>query len=673
MISQTKKLIILSYVHHIYKNYVKFKMHHRPTFIPTLDISEGKAVLVRNGKVYKILGDPYEKAEFLSINAHFQVVDIDAAMGIGSNKELIKKIAESFQCYVGGGIRTYEQAVEYLNSSAKRVIISTAISTELIQKINKERLIVAFDIDNNYKVFKQGRKEFMEKNLFELIDQFIGNIETMTITFHDMEGTCKGIPMDHVKKIKDYVVDKNIKLIVAGGIASINEINELLLMDVIPQFGSGFWNSKFTLGDVFQCVSNIIIQIKNVVYEGTKLIPTIVQSIDGQVLGVTFSTPETLKMSVDTRIATFRSRDTGNIWIKGATSGNYHKVINVHYCCDGTSVRFVVDGNNFCHTGSESCFGYTDPARISLRSMQRMIKDKSNSSNLNEKSYTRDLMNDKPKIISKILEEAEELICATEYDEIVHEASDLIYFMLMYLQKHNVEIDDVNSELIKRRYVVQKDDYGIETKNKDKLKIGIILANMPHQFVFEYIEDLFDTQIKKKNESDRCLEYVCDNPQIMIIPTKPKDVSTLINNGFLDAVVSFEDIIINYPANVEKMPILKNKTKNVSIVIACKQGITLEVLKEENKRKKLVIMAEYVKLTSEWVRKQGLIAKIVHVTGSSESYLVNDLCDMCVVVCDTGATLRANDLVALDVLVTTNISLFIHPHKKDLFHSIIGK
>ena len=63
-------------------------MQHRPSFIPTLDISNGQAVLVKHGQVYKILGDPMEKAKFISIGTHFQIVDIDAAMGIGSNKDL---------------------------------------------------------------------------------------------------------------------------------------------------------------------------------------------------------------------------------------------------------------------------------------------------------------------------------------------------------------------------------------------------------------------------------------------------------------------------------------------------------------------------------------------------------------------------------------------------------
>lgn len=114
------------------------KMSTIPTlFIPTLDISNGKAVIIKNGKVDKILGDPLEKAQFLSITKNFQLTDVDRATGTGDNKEIIKAITTLYPCYVGGGIRTYEDAYEMINSNARRVIISTGAS-ELIDKLPKK-------------------------------------------------------------------------------------------------------------------------------------------------------------------------------------------------------------------------------------------------------------------------------------------------------------------------------------------------------------------------------------------------------------------------------------------------------------------------------------------------------------------------------------------------------
>jgi len=644
-------------------------MDYKPSFIPTLDISKGQAVLVKKGQVYKYLGDPLEKAEFISIGGHFQLVDIDAAKGEGSNKELLMKIVKKHPCYVGGGIRTKQDAIDFLNNSARRVIVSTALSMDLLSVIPKERLIVAFDVDENNKVFKNGRNGYMDKNLFEMIDEFATNIETMTVTFHHAEGTNSGIPLDQVEQIRDYVKQYNIKLIVAGGINSIDDISELIDLGVTPQFGSGFWNGKFTLGELYECVSGKILSMKCVEYKGEKMIPTIVQSIEGVVLGLVFSTPATVKQSADSRRATFFSREKLDVWVKGATSGNYHDVVGIHYCCDGTSLRFVVAGNKFCHTGSESCFGHQDPARASLRSMQKLLQEKLKSSGQN--SYTMSLMQDPFKIHSKLLEEAEELVCARDPDDIAHEAADLIFFMLMYLQKQGVDISEVESELIKRRYTVIKDDFEVKMKNKDKFKIGVILNNMPAQFVFEYLEVLFKTKIRKANDNPRCLKFECDNPNIMIVQTKPKDISTLINMGILDAVVSYKDIIINYPTNVTEISIPQTKTKQVSIVVACKNEVTLEQLKEKNKIEKVAIMAEYVQLATTWAEDNALKAKITHLSGSAESLLVNDLCDMCVVVCDSGSTLVANGLKILATLVTTNINLFVHPKKMKFFNGLL--
>jgi phosphoribosyl-AMP cyclohydrolase / phosphoribosyl-ATP pyrophosphohydrolase len=648
--------------------------HQKPNFIPTLDISQGKAVLVKHGEIYKILGNPLEKAQFLSIHNSIQVIDLDAAMNKGSNREIIKKIARKYPCYVGGGIRTYEDASYFLDSSAKRVIISTALSYELVSKIPKNRLIVAFDIDEEYRVFTHGRGHYHEKKLFDLIEEYKEYIEVMTITFHCAEGTCQGIPLNQVKEINQYLEkyekykSLNIRLIVAGGIHTIQEINDLLDLDVIPQFGSGFWNGHFTLGDVFESLAKRA--SKFVEHHGVKLVPTIVQSIEGIVLGLVFCTPESIKTSVDTRIATFFSRDRNSLWVKGATSGEYHQVKGIHFCCDGTSIRMVVEGNTFCHTGSESCFGYSDPSRANLRSIQRLIQQKIKG-NLSEKSYTKSLLQDKFKINSKIMEEAEELICAKGYDEIVHETADLIYFMLMFLQKHEVEIRDVESELIKRRYHVANHKKEIVIKNKEKLKIGIMTTNVPKNAIIDYLQELFHTKITKKNESDRNYEYLCENNNLVIIPTKPKDVAVLMNNGFLDAVVSYEDIILNYSVNAEKIGVTQNKNKSVKIIIACQRGMNIEKLKEINKSNKLTIMAEYVELTSDWVRKHNLDAKIVHVHGSSESYLVNNLCDLCVVVCDSGTTLKENNLEILDVIVETSLNLFVHPSKKEMFFKLL--
>ena len=232
--------------------------------IPTIDISKGKAVLVNKGNVVIDNGDPFERANELSINTDFQIVDIDAAKGLGSNKEIIKKISNKYSCYVGGGIRTKEIAYEYLNQNIKRVVISSSIfnNKELLKEIPKNRMIIALDIDDNYEILIKGRTEKLNKNLFDVIKENLEYISMLTITFHNTEGTGEGIDLNKVHKIKIFLDEltkeknvENIRLVVAGGIKNINEIKDLISMNVSPQFGYALWKGLFTLGDIY---SNII-------------------------------------------------------------------------------------------------------------------------------------------------------------------------------------------------------------------------------------------------------------------------------------------------------------------------------------------------------------------------------------------------------------------------------
>ena len=67
-------------------------------------------------------------------------------------------------------------------------------------------------------------------------------------------------------------------------------------------------------------------------------------------------------------------------------------------------------------------------------------------------SYTNKLLSDKALSISKVLEEVDELIEAVEEDtNKIHEAADVFYHLLMYLEANDVKIEEVMQELEKRK------------------------------------------------------------------------------------------------------------------------------------------------------------------------------------------------------------------------------
>ena len=72
--------------------------------------------------------------------------------------------------------------------------------------------------------------------------------------------------------------------------------------------------------------------------------------------------------------------------------------------------------------------------------------------NPKETSYTNKLLNDKDLSKAKVLEEINELIEAVEADtNKTHEAADVFYHLIMYLEANNINIEDVMTELDKRK------------------------------------------------------------------------------------------------------------------------------------------------------------------------------------------------------------------------------
>ena len=85
-----------------------------------------------------------------------------------------------------------------------------------------------------------------------------------------------------------------------------------------------------------------------------------------------------------------------------------------------------------------------------LEQLMKTIRDRKNSSS--DSSYTNKLLNDKNLSVAKVKEEIGELIEAVEKDtNKIHEAADVMYHLMVYLEANNIKIEDVMSELKKRQ------------------------------------------------------------------------------------------------------------------------------------------------------------------------------------------------------------------------------
>ena len=85
-----------------------------------------------------------------------------------------------------------------------------------------------------------------------------------------------------------------------------------------------------------------------------------------------------------------------------------------------------------------------------LEQLIKTIRERKNSSS--DKSYTNKLLNDKNLSVSKVKEEISELIESVEKNSNkIHEAADVMYHLMVYLEANNIKIEDVMKELEKRK------------------------------------------------------------------------------------------------------------------------------------------------------------------------------------------------------------------------------
>src|SRR2546425_11193323 len=116
--------------------------------VPSIDIMGGRAVQLRRGKEFVLDGgDPIERLEEFSIAGEVAVVDMDAALGRGSNAALIRDLVRRAPCRVGGGIRDLDSARRWLDAGAAQIMIGTAATPEFCGALPRERVIAAVDAE----------------------------------------------------------------------------------------------------------------------------------------------------------------------------------------------------------------------------------------------------------------------------------------------------------------------------------------------------------------------------------------------------------------------------------------------------------------------------------------------------------------------------------------------
>jgi len=404
--------------------------------IPSIDLMDGKAVQLRQGKE-KVLerDDVLELAKYYSRFGEIAVIDLDAAMGKGDNEHLIRQICQIAHCRVGGGIRDIDKAKRVLANGAKKIIIGTAADEAFLSKLPADKVIVAIDSKNG-KVVTEGWTKEVDATPLEFIKRFDNLCSGYLYTIVEKEGMMQGTDIEAIKKVREATKHE---IIAAGGISTVEEIKTLVKMNVSTQLGMSIYTGAVKLEDAFISVMDFEKQ------DG--LIPTIVQDFDSkQVLMLAYSNPESLRKSFEGGLATYYSRSRKELWTKGMTSGNTQELVSAKFDCDQDTILFKVKQKGpACHLGRFSCF---EDKEFCVNDLYNLLLDR--KAELPEGSFTTKLFKNEFFLKRKIMEEAFESVNFEQGDGLEWEASDLTYFMLTFMAMHGITPQDIISNLASR-------------------------------------------------------------------------------------------------------------------------------------------------------------------------------------------------------------------------------
>jgi len=221
--------------------------------------------------------------------------------------------------------------------------------------------------------------------------------------------------------------------------------------------------------------------VNRVDWEKSELLPVIVQDVvNNEVLMMAYMNKEALGLSLETKIAHYFSRSKQRIWKKGESSGHIQTIHSFALDCDNDTLLIKVTQEGVaCHTGRRSCFFTelesgdinlavevdTSVAYGVIDTLYHTIQERKNADP--QTSWTAKLLaKGENTILKKVVEEAGEYCFAHKDDdesEMVYEAADLTYHMLVALASKNISPDRIKQELARRF-----DMSGIAEKNSRK-------------------------------------------------------------------------------------------------------------------------------------------------------------------------------------------------------------
>jgi phosphoribosylformimino-5-aminoimidazole carboxamide ribotide isomerase len=219
--------------------------------IPSIDLSGGRIVQLVQGERLAVESNEIDLwIDRFSGYPLVQLIDLDAARGIGSNDALLTRILGTLPCRVGGGVRTPDRARALVDAGARDVIVGSAlfpggkpdpdVAHAFAGAIGREQTIAAVD-SRAGRIVIRGWRQGLDIPTAEAIRALDPVVSGFLYTHVDTEGLMQGIDLEAVAAARAAATGR---MAAAGGITTLDEVDRLDAMGVDAVVGMALYTGR---------------------------------------------------------------------------------------------------------------------------------------------------------------------------------------------------------------------------------------------------------------------------------------------------------------------------------------------------------------------------------------------------------------------------------------------
>jgi phosphoribosylformimino-5-aminoimidazole carboxamide ribotide isomerase len=225
--------------------------------IPCIDLQGRKVVQLVQGREKALEGgSPQEMLNKFAAFPVIQVIDLDAAIGTGSNEDIVEWIAARAKIRVGGGVRTPEKARRLLDLGVDKVIVGTAafgadgpnreFLEGLVTAVPADKVLLALDSKDGRVVVK-GWRESTNYTAEDVIRQLQPYCGGFLCTYVDKEGMMQGTDLEWFRRLR---LATSHEITAAGGITTLDDVRALEEMQIHSALGMAIYTGRLDLKDL---------------------------------------------------------------------------------------------------------------------------------------------------------------------------------------------------------------------------------------------------------------------------------------------------------------------------------------------------------------------------------------------------------------------------------------